>query len=172
LLIFLEKSVVKTEPIVSEVKELDKENASELIINEESPVENEIDEDLKISLDNFELVVFDQIFYKYNSSKISPTSTDQLDQLAYYMTNYPGIKVELTAHTDCRGHRAFNQKLSLSRALSAKDYLKSKGISAERIIAIGRGEDEVRNHCTDGVYCTEKEHEYNRRTEVRVIMNE
>jgi outer membrane protein OmpA-like peptidoglycan-associated protein len=173
LLIFLEKSVVKTEPIVSEVKELDKENDSEKIIKEEpTPVENEMDKELKTSLDNFELVVFDQIFYKYNSSKISPASTDQLDQLAYYMTNYPGIKVELTAHTDCRGHRAFNQKLSLSRALSAKDYLIGKGISPDRVLAIGRGEDEVRNHCTDGVYCTEKEHEYNRRTEVRVIMNE
>lgn len=132
---------------------------------------NEVDEDLENSLNNLELVVFDQIYYKYNSTKISPNSTEQLDQLALYMKRYPEIKVELIAHTDCRGNRSFNEKLSLSRALSAKDYLTNKGIDADRIIALGKGEDEIRNHCTDGVYCTEKEHEFNRRTEVRVIMN-
>lgn len=173
IVILLDKSSITPDKQESNDEKSDPIEDSENIAKEvPKPNEDKMDEELKKSLDNFELVVFDQIFYKYNSTNISPASTGQLDQLAYYMTNYPNIKVELAAHTDCRGNRAFNQKLSLSRALSAKAYLKIKGISDERIIAIGKGEDEIRNHCTDGVYCTEKEHEYNRRTEVRVIMNE
>lgn len=115
-----------------------------------------------------EVLVFDQIYYEYNSAEITPNSTAQLDLLVAYMKKYDDMRVELIAHTDARGQRDFNQKLSVKRAQAAKAYMVLQGVSDFRIVATGRGEDEVRNHCTSGVYCTEKEHEYNRRTEVKV----
>lgn len=127
-------------------------------------------EEVTNPFENVEIAVFDQIYYDYNSSKISPNSTGQLDQLAAYMKTYPDIKVELIAHTDSRGRQDFNLQLSLDRAQEAKAYLVKKGISDFRVKAFGKGEDDIRNHCTNGVFCTESEHEFNRRTEVRVII--
>ena len=84
------------------------------------------------------------------------------------MQQYPSMEVELTAHTDARGNAGYNRSLSRERATSAKDYLSRKGIAASRIKARGMGEVAIRNHCENGVKCSDKEHEYNRRTEVRV----
>ena len=63
---------------------------------------------------------------------------------------------------------AENQKLSDERAKNAKTYMVARGISTERIVAIGMGETAPRNECRDGVTCTEEEHAFNRRTEVKV----
>jgi hypothetical protein len=37
----------------------------------------------------------------------------------------------------------------------------------ERLKAEGKGETEIRNRCINGVDCSDKEHEYNRRTEFK-----
>jgi outer membrane protein OmpA-like peptidoglycan-associated protein len=136
--------------------------------DEPAPIEG----DVVNPFENVEIAVFDQIYYEYNSSKIKPNSTGQLDELAQYMKTYPNFKVELVAHTDARGPQEFNLQLSIDRAQAAKTYLLNKGIAEDRIHASGKGEEDIRNHCTSGVYCTEEEHAYNRRTEVHVIINE
>ena len=78
------------------------------------------------------------------------------------------MEVELTAHTDARGDAAYNRNLSRERAAAAKSYLVNKGIASIRIRSKGMGEVAIRNHCTNGVKCSDEEHQYNRRTEVRV----
>ena len=52
----------------------------------------------------------------------------------------PTVKVELHGHTDSIGSDAYNQALSDKRANAVRDYLVSKGISANRLNAIGKGE--------------------------------
>jgi outer membrane protein OmpA-like peptidoglycan-associated protein len=147
----------------------DKKEPSETPIIEEIKLDN-IPSNTAVNLfENMEIVVFDQILYEYGSSKITTNSTKQLDLLKDYMIRFPNISVELIAHTDSRGDKDFNLKLSIERAQAAKSYLVKKGISDFRIKALGKGEEDLRNHCSNGVYCTEKEHEYNRRTEVRII---
>ena len=79
------------------------------------------------------------------------------------------MEVELGAHTDCRGENEYNLKLSLKRAESAKEFLVSRGVEGKRINVIGYGEAFPRNHCVDGVDCSESDYQYNRRTEVKVI---
>ncbi len=120
---------------------------------------------------NAETLVFDQLYYDYGSTDISKSSLGQLDTLADFLLKYENANVELIAHTDSRGNQDYNLKLSVERAMSAKLYLVSKGVSDFRVKALGKGETELRNHCSSGVYCTEKEHEYNRRTEVRVYFD-
>jgi len=44
----------------------------------------------------------------------------------------------------------------------------SRGIAGSRVVARGFGEKQLRNNCADAANCTEEEHQYNRRTEVRV----
>ena len=78
------------------------------------------------------------------------------------------MEIELISHTDSRGYGDYNQRLSDQRAISAKQYLMAKGIAENRIVARGAGEIRLRNKCSDGVKCSETEHQYNRRTEVIV----
>lgn len=115
------------------------------------------------------ILVFDNIYYEYNSPEISAGSTSELDELVIAMINNPTLKVQLSAHTDSRGESLYNQLLSDKRADSAKRYLIDKGINAARIVSIGFGESRLRNNCEDGVKCTEDEHRFNRRTEVKIL---
>jgi len=60
-------------------------------------------------------------------------------------------------------------ELSQKRSESSKSYLVLQGIAASRIITKAAGETAPRNKCLDDVPCSEEEHQYNRRTEVRII---
>jgi outer membrane protein OmpA-like peptidoglycan-associated protein len=77
--------------------------------------------------------------------------------------------VELSAHTDSRGSSKDNLNLSQKRAQSCVDYLIQKGVPKANIVAKGYGEGKLVNKCSDGVECTEEEHQANRRTEIKVL---
>lgn len=113
-------------------------------------------------------VIILDIFYDFDKSTIRSGEDVQLEALAKLMMQHPSMKIELIAHTDSRGEENYNLALSLRRAESARDFLVSRGISPDRIRAFGYGEARLRNHCQDGMECTEEEHQYNRRTEVLV----
>lgn len=115
------------------------------------------------------IIVMENIYYDFDEYSIRSGAARELDELARVMNLYPSMEVELIAHTDSRGARDYNFQLSYKRAESAKQYLINKGISGNRIKTFGYGEAQVRNRCTDGVNCTEEEHEYNRRTEVKIL---
>ena len=85
-------------------------------------------------------IVLDNIYYDYNSYAIRDDAAEELDKMVELLQDNPDIKVELSSHTDARGKDASNQKLSQSRAESAVEYIVSKGISQDRIIARGYGE--------------------------------
>ncbi len=108
------------------------------------------------------------IFYDYNDDKILTESEPDLQIILDLMNQYPEMKIQLLSHTDARGKDAYNQDLSQRRASSAKRWLVQRGIQAPRIRAIGKGEAEIRNHCTNGVKCSDEEHRFNRRTEFRI----
>jgi len=116
-------------------------------------------------------VIFDNIYYEYNSAVIKNEAAGELDALFKIMIANPLMKIQLTSHSDSRGEEGYNLKLSQQRATSAKQYLIDRGIEAKRIRAVGVGESEIRNHCLDGVSCSESEHKYNRRTELEVLDN-
>jgi outer membrane protein OmpA-like peptidoglycan-associated protein/tetratricopeptide (TPR) repeat protein len=109
----------------------------------------------------------ENIYYDFDKSDIRPDAEPSLDKLISLMKENP-ITIELLSHTDCRGSFAYNDKLSLRRAESAANYLKSNGINSSRIQTRGFGEKQLSNKCADGVKCSEDEHQANRRTEFRV----
>ena len=51
----------------------------------------------------------------------------------------PESKIVVEGHTDSQGRAADNEKLSLARATSVREYLVSRGIAADRISAQGLG---------------------------------
>ena len=114
------------------------------------------------------IIVLENIYYDFGKSAIRAGAARELDALIELMRQYPSMKIEMAAHTDSRGSSRYNQDLSVRRAVSAKNYLVNRGISSDRITTVGYGESRPRNRCSDGVQCTEEEHQCNRRTEVKI----
>ncbi|SMG36766.1 OmpA family protein [Sphingobacterium psychroaquaticum] len=114
-------------------------------------------------------IVLENIYYDFDKHNIRKDAADILDHLVRVMRDNPTMKVELSSHTDSRGSDSYNMRLSQNRATSAVEYVISRGISRDRIIAKGYGETRLVNKCSNGVSCTPAEHQANRRTEVEVL---
>lgn len=117
-------------------------------------------------------ITLEDIFYDFDKYVIRDDASVALDELYIFLTEFPAAKINLVAHTDSRGTHKYNDILSERRAKSAADYLINKGISADRISYRGAGERELLNRCSDGVDCSDREHQANRRTNVEVILDE
>lgn len=115
------------------------------------------------------VIIADNVFYDFGKSVIRAGAARDLDAMLNILNRYPEMMIELSAHTDSRGDARYNQKLSEARAASAKRYLMARGINGDRILTVGYGESNPRNGCVDGIKCSEIEHQYNRRTEMKVL---
>jgi len=110
------------------------------------------------------------IYWDLNSAKLRPETKVKIDEVLFtLLTEKPNISIELASHTDSRGSDEYNMALSQRRADAVKNYLVSKGIAANRIVSKGYGETRLKNNCSNGVECSEVEHQLNRRTEYKVI---
>ena len=117
------------------------------------------------ALDNINTIYFD-----LDKSYIRPDAANELDKVVRIMKMCPNIKIEASSHTDSRASKRYNEALSKRRAHSTVDYIVNiGGISPDRIRGVGYGETRLRNRCSDGVPCTEAEHQVNRRTEFNII---
>ncbi|WAC42527.1 OmpA family protein [Pedobacter sp. SL55] len=111
----------------------------------------------------------ENIFYDFDKSNIRKDAAVELDKLVAIMKENPTIWIELGSHTDSRGNDQYNQWLSQSRANSAVQYIIDRGIDKSRITAKGYGESVPVNKCTNGVKCSEADHQLNRRTEFKIV---
>lgn len=108
------------------------------------------------------------INYDYNKWNIREDAAKILDNVTNVFSDNPGLELELGSHTDARGNDEYNMDLSQKRAFSAMTYLINKGIDSTRISFNGYGETNIKNRCKNGVSCSDKEHEENRRTELKI----
>lgn len=127
---------------------------------------------INLSIEKIDLnktIEIPNIYYDLGKWNIRKDAAVELDKVVALLNDNPNIKIELGSHTDSRGNAESNQTLSQKRAQSAVDYIISKGISKDRIVAKGYGESKLKNQCADGIKCDEKEHQQNRRTEIRIL---
>lgn len=113
-------------------------------------------------------IVLENIYYDLDESFIREDAKPTLDDLAARLTLNPEIRIELSSHTDCRATDAYNLALSQRRAQAAVDYLVSKGISVDRMVAKGYGESQPAVDCVCS-RCTEEEYQANRRTAFKIL---
>ena len=103
-------------------------------------------------------------FFDVNKADLKPEGRAKLDDLVSKMA---GINLEViiaVGHTDSDGSDAFNQRLSVRRAESVKNYLATKGVERNRIYTEGKGEKQpvADNKTREGKA-------KNRRVEVEVV---
>ncbi|MFW0738642.1 OmpA family protein [Flavobacterium sp. T12S277] len=110
------------------------------------------------------------IYFDLDKATIKKESAYQLEKIIEILKQYPTLKLDIRSHTDSRQTLKYNQVLSDKRAKSTRNWLIQKGVDSTRLTAKGYGETQLVNQCSDGVKCTEEEHERNRRSEF-VITN-
>lgn len=84
-----------------------------------------------------------KVEFDFNKSDIRPEFHDEIKKVADFMTTYPLTEAMLEGHTDSKGTHEYNDKLSLRRVTSVRQYLINKfGIDGERLSVRGAGERE------------------------------
>jgi len=82
-----------------------------------------------------------KVNFGFDSAEIDPSSHSLLDQVALTIKANPQLRrVRVEGHTDDRGSEAYNRQLSQDRAESVVRYLVQRGVSAQRLEAVGYGE--------------------------------
>jgi len=104
-------------------------------------------------------------FFESGESNLTPEITLEIDKVVDAVKKFPRLKFSIETHTDSRGGRSSNQKISEERSAAIKAYLLTNGVPAQNITGSkGFGEDKIMNNCTDGVYCLDFLHQQNLRT--------
>ena len=115
-------------------------------------------------------IVINPIFFDFDKWNIRTDAQYELENIVDVMRKHPTMIIKIESHTDSRGGDRYNMKLSDRRAKSTRDYIISRGIDANRIVsAIGYGESQLLNKCSNGVKCTEEEHQLNRRSYFYIV---
>ncbi|HRY32754.1 MAG TPA: OmpA family protein [Bacteroidales bacterium] len=113
-------------------------------------------------------IILKNIFFDTGKFVLRPESFNELDRLADLIRDLsrvkPGIKIEISGHTDNVGSESSNMTLSENRAKAVVKYLTDKGIGANRLVYKGYGPSQpvASNATADG-------RQENRRTEFKII---
>ena len=124
---------------------------------------------IKIGDDLSKELKIDNIYFDYDKANIRPDAAEQLAKIVNVMEEYPTMKIDVRLHTDSRGSDSYNLALSQRRAKSTIKWLIAHGIRKDRITGKGYGETQLVNGCSNGVPCTEEQHQANRRSEFIII---
>jgi OmpA-OmpF porin, OOP family len=109
-------------------------------------------------------IVLRGIQFDLDKANIKSEYEPILDEAVSTLKSKPDVKVVISGHTDSSGTAQYNMGLSERRAKAVMDYFVSRGISASRLQAVGRGLTEpiADNKTAEG-------RALNRRVELKVL---
>ncbi|MBR5824992.1 MAG: OmpA family protein [Paludibacteraceae bacterium] len=84
-------------------------------------------------------ITLNNLYFDYDSDKILPNSYAEIQRLMLFLKQNKNIKIKIVGHTDNQGSNTYNLDLSRRRAEALMNALIQKGISADRLIAEGKG---------------------------------
>jgi outer membrane protein OmpA-like peptidoglycan-associated protein/tetratricopeptide (TPR) repeat protein len=160
-----------TEEVTEEVEQ-EKEELTETVVQEtEAQVEQPVTKDTETIEEAGETKIVElvPILFAFDSYALTEKGKKTLDDLVVVLNENKNISLKLIGHTDAIGSESYNNKLSEKRAVAAMQYLISKGISAQRLNAVGMGEKEfiAINKNSDGSD-NSNGRKYNRRVEFEI----
>ncbi|WNJ16099.1 OmpA family protein [Pontibacter sp. G13] len=109
-------------------------------------------------------VVLENLFFDTGKFSIQARSKAELEYVAKFLKDNPGIIIEIEGHTDDVGSDADNLRLSQQRAEEVQKALENLGVATGRVSAKGYGESKP---VADNE--TEEGRAQNRRTEFRIV---
>ncbi len=109
-------------------------------------------------------IVLRNIYFDYDKATLRPESIEELERIVRFLQENLTLKVEISGHTDSDGSDIYNLRLSQARAQAVVDYLVSRGISPNRLIAKGYGESRP-----VAPNDTPENKQKNRRTELKIL---
>lgn len=114
-----------------------------------------------------ETIILNNVFFDTDKYTLRAESKAELNKLIDFLEDNPSVKIELGGHTDDRGSREHNQRLSEQRAKAVYNYLITEGkIESNRLTFKGYGQNNPIATNT-----TEEGRQKNRRTELKIISN-
>jgi outer membrane protein OmpA-like peptidoglycan-associated protein len=119
-----------------------------------------------------EFLTVKNLLFAFNDFSLNEGAKNELDKLYKVMQMHPQIYVQVAGHADSKGDAEYNIKLSAKRARAVVEYLVSKGISNERFVSLGLGEQQsiAMNQNPDGSDNPEGRR-LNRYAEIKLINN-
>jgi peptidoglycan-associated lipoprotein len=93
------------------------------------------------SVEDFRVNVGDRVYFGYDSFELSGDARATLDRQAAFLRTYGETRILIAGNADERGTREYNLALGARRAASAKAYLVSLGVSADRIETVSYGKE-------------------------------
>jgi hypothetical protein len=86
--------------------------------------------------------------FDYNEAVLRPSGANVLDDVARCMTAGPldGRTITVIGRTDPRGDTSYNEQLGENRAEAVRAYLVERGVRAEHIRLVSRGEQGARGN--------------------------
>lgn len=100
------------------------------------------EEDTLVVVTEEQIVINEQINFELNSATIAGALSFRiLDDVALVLYERPEVEIRIEGHTDSQGSASYNLGLSQDRADSVRLYLIQQGIAADRMTALGVGEE-------------------------------
>jgi peptidoglycan-associated lipoprotein len=101
------------------------------------------------SQQDFVVNVGDRVFFETDSSELTDQARATLDKQAQWLNNYNRYAFTVEGHADERGTREYNIALGARRAETVRQYLVSRGVSAQRMRTISYGKERPVALCND-----------------------
>ncbi len=110
-------------------------------------------------------IEFESLEFENGKADILQAMHHDLDKVANFLIDHPGLNMRISGHTDSAGNENSNLRLSQARADAIKKYLLDEfGIDSSRVEAIGYGSSKP---IVEEV--TEKDKQLNRRVEFEIF---
>jgi len=110
-----------------------------------------------------DVLALDDLNLKFIDRTPRISSEVWIDTLTSILQKNTDVKMEIQIHTDSRRSDRLNFILSKKRAELLAKELTERGVAPRQYFFEMKGEDDILNHCVDGVSCSKKEHTVNNR---------
>jgi outer membrane protein OmpA-like peptidoglycan-associated protein len=87
------------------------------------------------------VLTLDDVLFDTARAELKPSAQRSLDQIAAFLNEHPDRRVQVEGFTDSQGSDNFNLELSQKRADAVAMAILQRGIDAERVRALGYGEE-------------------------------